>query len=90
MPQPLPQAPQPAPRAHSIGNMQQNFEAGQYAHTAPNQSTFNDGFAAGCYSATMASIGTCLGFFGSIPCCFCFPNPYRTPRSCISNHSLII
>lgn len=23
-------------------------------------------------------LGDCIGFFGSIPCCLCFPNPYQT------------
>lgn len=29
------------------------------------------------YGALMHSAGEVLGFFGSIPCCFCCPNPYK-------------
>lgn len=25
----------------------------------------------------MNALGSCCGFFGSIPCCFCCPNPYK-------------
>ncbi|KAI8809389.1 hypothetical protein BJ742DRAFT_676811 [Cladochytrium replicatum] len=31
-----------------------------------------------CYSGAMGSLGGCLGFFGSIPGCVCFPNPFKT------------
>ncbi|KNE67395.1 hypothetical protein AMAG_11861 [Allomyces macrogynus ATCC 38327] len=31
----------------------------------------------GFYEIMMTAIGGVFGFFGSIPCCFCFPNPYR-------------
>jgi erythrocyte band 7 integral membrane protein len=30
----------------------------------------------GFYETMMSTIGGVLGFFGSIPCCFCCPNPY--------------
>ncbi|KAI8333646.1 hypothetical protein BC941DRAFT_434070 [Chlamydoabsidia padenii] len=31
----------------------------------------------GAYASLMSSIGNCLGLFGTIPCCFCCPNPYK-------------
>ncbi|KAI8092703.1 uncharacterized protein BX664DRAFT_260735 [Halteromyces radiatus] len=31
----------------------------------------------GFYGTMMNGLGNCLGFLGSIPCCFCFPNPYK-------------
>ncbi|CAO3646743.1 unnamed protein product [Cunninghamella echinulata] len=34
----------------------------------------------GFYGVMMNSIGNCLGFLGSIPCCVCFPNPYKRVR----------
>ena len=55
----------------------QGFVPSSFAHQAPNSSDFGEGFASGVYGTVISSIGTCLGFFGSIPCCFCFPNPYR-------------
>ncbi|KAI8806748.1 hypothetical protein BJ742DRAFT_815157 [Cladochytrium replicatum] len=30
------------------------------------------------YTSLMSSLGACLGTIGSIPGCFCFPNPYKT------------
>ncbi|KAI9209199.1 uncharacterized protein BJ171DRAFT_485714 [Polychytrium aggregatum] len=32
------------------------------------------------YEGMMNSLGGCLGFLGAIPCCVCFPNPYKTVR----------
>jgi hypothetical protein len=50
-----------------------------FAHVAQEgHSQYDNGLATGCYSSLMSSIGSCIGFLGSIPCCFCCPNPYRT------------
>ncbi|KAI9224292.1 hypothetical protein BC828DRAFT_373799 [Blastocladiella britannica] len=32
----------------------------------------------GFYEGMLSTIGSVVGFFGSIPCCFICPNPYRT------------
>ncbi|CAO3597742.1 unnamed protein product [Absidia cylindrospora] len=31
----------------------------------------------GFYASMMSGIGNCIGFLGTIPCCVCFPNPYK-------------
>ncbi|ORZ04381.1 hypothetical protein BCR42DRAFT_338728 [Absidia repens] len=31
----------------------------------------------GFYASMMSGIGECIGVLGTIPCCFCFPNPYE-------------
>lgn len=31
----------------------------------------------GFYGNMMNTLGSCVGAFGSIPCCFCCPNPYK-------------
>ncbi|RUS12573.1 stomatin family protein, partial [Endogone sp. FLAS-F59071] len=31
----------------------------------------------GFYGNMMNALGSCCGFFGSIPCCLCCPNPYK-------------
>ncbi|CAO3597739.1 unnamed protein product [Absidia cylindrospora] len=31
----------------------------------------------GFYVSMMSGIGECIGVLGTIPCCFCFPNPYK-------------
>ncbi|KAJ2139632.1 hypothetical protein IW139_000368 [Coemansia sp. RSA 353] len=30
------------------------------------------------YDTFMDGLGSCIGFFGQIPCCFCCPNPYKS------------
>lgn len=30
------------------------------------------------YSSFMSGLGSCIGAFGQIPCCFCFPSPFKT------------
>ncbi|CAO3629038.1 unnamed protein product [Cunninghamella blakesleeana] len=34
----------------------------------------------GFYGVMMNTLGDCIGFLGSIPCCVCFPNPYKRVR----------
>ncbi|KAH3668964.1 hypothetical protein OGAPHI_002719 [Ogataea philodendri] len=31
----------------------------------------------GWYGSLVDTVGSCFGTLGAIPCCFCFPNPYR-------------
>lgn len=31
----------------------------------------------GVYGALMNTAGSCIGSLGAIPCCVCFPNPYK-------------
>ncbi|KAJ3181077.1 hypothetical protein HDU85_003782 [Gaertneriomyces sp. JEL0708] len=33
--------------------------------------------AHGVYADAISFLGSCIGFFGAIPCCFCCPNPYK-------------
>ncbi|KAI8394295.1 uncharacterized protein BYT42DRAFT_554124 [Radiomyces spectabilis] len=44
-----------------------------YARELP----LGDDIPHGFYGGMMNAIGECLGFFGSFPCCICFPNPYK-------------
>ncbi|KAG0330416.1 Podocin [Podila humilis] len=32
----------------------------------------------GIYGAMMNTAGACIGTLGTIPCCICFPNPYKS------------
>ncbi|GAA6042657.1 hypothetical protein JCM8097_008272 [Rhodosporidiobolus ruineniae] len=45
-----------------------------YAQTVPAQELSD----LGCYGGMVNCLGTIMGGLGSIPCCFCFPNPFRT------------
>lgn len=31
----------------------------------------------GWYGSMIATLGTCLGTMGAVPCCICCPNPYK-------------
>ncbi|PWN40079.1 hypothetical protein IE81DRAFT_338236 [Ceraceosorus guamensis] len=31
----------------------------------------------GFYGSMINGLGACAGFFGQLPCCFCFPNPFK-------------
>ncbi|KAJ3171735.1 hypothetical protein HDU88_007815 [Geranomyces variabilis] len=44
-----------------------------FAHEIPLPSE-----AYGCYESTMSFLGSVVGCFGSIPCCFICPNPYKS------------
>ncbi|GAA5997968.1 slipin family protein [Rhodotorula paludigena] len=44
-----------------------------YAQTMPA-----DNLEYGCYGSMINCLGSCCGTLGSIPCCFCFPNPYKS------------
>jgi len=49
------------------------------SHDKPKQTLFepHDRAQASCYSVSRMVLGATIGLFGSIPCCFCCPNPYK-------------
>ncbi|KAI3645019.1 hypothetical protein MP228_011183 [Amoeboaphelidium protococcarum] len=48
-----------------------------FAHEAKD-GDYQQDTASTCYGAMISSFGSVLGVLGSIPCCFCFPNPYKS------------
>ncbi|KAF8543114.1 hypothetical protein BDD12DRAFT_272582 [Trichophaea hybrida] len=44
---------------------------------AQNLGIREDDAGDGIYGAFINGLGTCIGFFGAIPCCFICPNPYK-------------
>ncbi|KAJ1555126.1 hypothetical protein HK405_003187 [Cladochytrium tenue] len=68
-PPPLPGAGGAAPATSQVGRVQRS-----YAHRIDPPEPSGSGCAYGC---CMVICGAVIGCFGTIPCCCCFPNPFK-------------